>query len=64
VYNRGAGMKRRLLIKLLKNNGWYYKRDGGNHEIYTNGIDCESVSRQKEIDEIVAQKIIKRRGLV
>lgn len=56
-------MKRRDLIRLLEANGWWLKRDGGNHDIYTNGKDCEPISRQTEIKEILAQKIIKRRGL-
>lgn len=56
-------MKRRDLIKLLENNGWYYNRSGGNHDIYTNGKENEPVSRQREIKETVAQAIIKRRGL-
>lgn len=56
-------MKRRDLIKLLEKNGWWFKRDGGNHDIYTNGKDCEPISRQTEIKERVAQAIIKRRGL-
>lgn len=56
-------MKRRDLIKLLEKNGWWLKREGGNHDIYTNGNDCEPVSRQREIKEPVAQAIIKRQGL-
>lgn len=56
-------MKRRDLIKLLEVNGWYFKRDGGNHDIYTNGKDIEPISRQKEIKEEVARAIIRRRGL-
>jgi mRNA interferase HicA len=56
-------MKQRDLIKLLERNGWRFKRGGGNHDIYTNGKDCEPISRQTEIKEHVAQKIIKRRGL-
>ena len=56
-------MKRRDLIKLLERNGWYFKRSGGNHDIYTNGADNEPISRQKEIKEAVAQAIIRRRGL-
>lgn len=56
-------MKHRDLINLLEKNGWWYKRNGGNHDIYTNGTDCEPVSRQKEIKESVAMAIIKRRGL-
>jgi predicted RNA binding protein YcfA (HicA-like mRNA interferase family) len=59
----GSGLKRRDLIKLLEANGWYYKRDGGNHDIYTNGTDCEPISRQSEINEVLAKRIIKRRGL-
>lgn len=56
-------MKRRDLIKLLEENGWYFKRQGGNHDIYTNGKDIEPISRQKEIKEAVANAIIRRRGL-
>jgi predicted RNA binding protein YcfA (HicA-like mRNA interferase family) len=56
-------MKRRDLIKRLESKGWYLKRHGGNHDIYTDGKNCEPVSRQAEIDEVLAQRIIKRRGL-
>lgn len=57
-------MKRRDLIKLLERNGWYLKRNGGNHDIYTNGRENEPISRQSEIKEDLAKAIIKRRGLV
>ncbi len=56
-------MKRRDLIKLLERNGWYLKRNSGNHDIYTNGVDNEPISRQSEIKEDLAKAIIKRRGL-
>jgi mRNA interferase HicA len=56
-------MKRRDLIKLLEKNGWWLKRVGSDHDIYTNGKTIEAISRQKEIKEPVAQAIIKRRGL-
>ncbi len=56
-------MKRRDLIKLLEQNGWRLKRNSGGHDIYTNGIDNEPISRQREIKEPVAQAIIRRRGL-
>ena len=56
-------MKRKDLIKLFKNNGWWLLREGANHTIYTNGKASEPISRQIEIDEILANKIIKRRGL-
>ena len=56
-------MKRKDLIKLLEKNGWRFKREGHDHTIYTNGIANEPISRQTEIDDILAKKIIKRRGL-
>lgn len=56
-------MKRKDLIKLLEKNGWWKKREGHDHTIYTNGEANEPISRQTEIDEILAKKIIKRRGL-
>ena len=36
-------MKRRELIKLLEKNGWYIKRNGGNHDLYTNGKQTEPI---------------------
>lgn len=56
-------MKRKDLIKLLENNGWTKAREGGNHDIYTNGKDIEPIPRHKEIAESLAKTIIKRRGL-
>lgn len=56
-------MKRRDLIKLLEKNGWYFKRNGGNHDIYTNGKENEPISRQREIKESIANAIIRRRKL-
>ena len=56
-------MKQKDLIKLFERNGWWLKREGGNHIIYTDGIHNEPISRQTEIDEMLAKKIIKRRGL-
>lgn len=50
-------------IRLLERNGWYLKRSGGNHDIYTNGSAIEAVPRHKEIKENLARAIIKRRGL-
>jgi len=53
-------MKRKDLVKMFERNGWWIKREGGNHTIYTNGKHNEPLSRQTEIAEPVAQKIIKR----
>ncbi len=56
-------MKRKDLIKLLIKNGWYFKRDGGNHEVWTNGNSTEPIPRHKEINEQLAKYIIKKHGL-
>lgn len=56
-------MKQKDLLKLLEQNGWYKVREGGNHMVYTNGKDIEAVPRHKEISEVLAKSIIKRRGL-
>ena len=38
--------------------GWWLKREGGNHEIWTNGEDTEPVPRHREVKENLAKKII------
>lgn len=56
-------MKRKDLIKKLEQAGWWKLREGGNHTIYTNGKKIEPISRQSEINEKLANKILKRNGL-
>jgi predicted RNA binding protein YcfA (HicA-like mRNA interferase family) len=56
-------MKRKDLIKLLEKNGWYFKRNGANHDIYTNGKVIEPIPRHTEINEKLAKAIIKKLGL-
>ena len=56
-------MKRRDLIRLFEKNGWWIRREGSNHTIYTNGKSNEPISRQPEINEMLAMRIIKRRRL-
>lgn len=56
-------MKTKDLIALLEKNGWKFKRNGGNHDIYEKDGIRESVPRHKEVDEMLARAIIKRRGL-
>ena len=64
IYGKGRiKMKRADLIKMLKRNGWYFIRNGGNHDIYGNGKRMESIERHKEIPEPLAKAIIKRNGL-
>ena len=56
-------MKRKDLIKLFERNGWYFKREGGNHTIYTDGEKTEKIPRHNEINEMLAKTIIKRNNL-
>ena len=56
-------MKRRDLIKLLEKNGWYLKRNGGNHDLYTDGNIIETIQRHTDIKERLAKSIIKKLGL-
>ena len=56
-------MKRRELLKLLQANGWYFKRNGGNYDIYTNGKDIEFIPRHSDINERLARGIIRKWGL-
>lgn len=52
-------MKKRDLEKELKRLGWWFKREGGSHEIWTNGEDTESVPRHREVDENLSKKILR-----
>lgn len=56
-------MKRKDLIKLLTDNGWWMSRHGANHDMYTNGIRSEAIPRHSEIKEHLAKGIIRRQGL-
>lgn len=56
-------MKTKELIKLLEKNGWRFKRHGANHDVYVKGNERESIVRHREVDEMLAKAIIKRRGL-
>lgn len=55
-------MKRRDLIKKLEQSGCVLIRHGGNHDWYRNPETGESqpVPRHREINEILAKRIIKR----
>lgn len=56
-------MKRKDLIELLSKNGWRLKRNGSNHDIYTNGQKSEVIPRNSEIKEPLAKAIIRRNNL-
>ena len=56
-------MKRKDLIELLSKNGWRLKRNGSNHDIYTNGQKSEVIPRHSEIKEPLAKATIRRNNL-
>ncbi|MBQ9867077.1 MAG: toxin-antitoxin system, toxin component, HicA family protein [Lachnospiraceae bacterium] len=53
-------MKRRKLIKEVENNGWWIKRHGAEHDIYTNGSSDVAVPRHPDVNEETAKEIIKK----
>lgn len=53
-------MKIRDLKKKLKEHGWFFLREGGNHEIWTNGVEQQPIPRHREINEMTANAIIKK----
>lgn len=53
-------MKRRKLIKEVENNGWWIKRHGAEHDIYTNGSSDVAVPRHPDVNEETAKDIIKK----
>ncbi len=53
-------MKKRDLEKHLHRLGWWLKRQGGNHEVWTNGEETEPVPRHAEINELLAKKILNK----
>ncbi len=56
-------MKKRDLELRLQKLGWWYLRQGGNHEIWTNGQISQPLPRHAEIVETTAKKIIRRAEL-
>lgn len=60
---RREHMKRRELLKLFINAGWYFLRNGANHDIYTNGKDNVPIPRHPDINEVLARALIKKWGL-
>lgn len=55
-------MKRRELENKLKSIGFSFLCHGGNHGIWVRGNEKEEIPRHAEINEILAKKILKRRG--
>ncbi len=56
-------MKKKAVIKKLIKAGWYLKRQGANHEIWTDGKKSTPVPRHTELDEDTAKGILKDAGI-
>jgi len=56
-------MKKKTLIKLLEKAGFKFSEHGGNHDKYRRGSDLEEIPRHNEINEITANKILKKWGI-
>jgi predicted RNA binding protein YcfA (HicA-like mRNA interferase family) len=56
-------VKRRDLIRYLKEHGFTLLREGGKHSIYTNGTLVIPVKRHRTIDKTTANQICKQAGL-
>lgn len=58
-------MKRRDVIRRLEENGWVFKRSGGNHDIYWNPKlkRAVPVKRHREIPDVEAKGIFREAGL-
>ncbi|MBM3224870.1 MAG: type II toxin-antitoxin system HicA family toxin [Candidatus Tectomicrobia bacterium] len=53
-------MKRRDLERILRQLGWHFLRHGGKHDVWTNGTREEAIPRHAEINEKLAQAILRR----
>ena len=53
-------MKKKDLERKMRQLGWFLKRQGGNHEIWSNGDIDIPIPRHKEIAEYLAIKIISK----
>ncbi len=51
-------MKKKELEKQLRRLGRLFKRQGGNHEIWTNGVTTQPLPRHNEIKEHLAKAIL------
>ncbi len=53
-------MKRTDLIRLLTENGWFFVRNGANHDVYSDGKHFECIPRHREVNEMLARTILRK----
>ncbi len=57
-------MKKVDLERALRQLGWTFQRHGKRHDVWTNGTREEAIPRHREINEKLAQAILRRaRGI-
>lgn len=56
-------MKRKDLVALLRRNGWVEIREGSGHTVFCKNGEMETIPRHREVAELLAKAIIKRRNL-
>ncbi len=56
-------MKQKDIVKILKENGWWFLRNGANHDVYTNGEQNVVIPRHNEIKRFMAEAILKQCGI-
>ena len=56
---RCLAMKKVDLCRKLAECGWFLLRQGGDHEVWSNGVKKTSVPRHREINELTAKGILK-----
>jgi mRNA interferase HicA len=52
-------VKKRDLERALTQLGWWLKRHGSKHDLWTNGQEEETIPRHNEINELLSRKILK-----
>ena len=58
--DKRVGVRKSELEKRLREYGWWLDRQGGRHEVWTNGKLTEAVPRHREIDEHTARSILRK----
>jgi len=53
-------VKRRELERRMSDCGWRFLRHGANHDVWTDGQREEAIPRHREVNERLAQAILKR----
>lgn len=53
-------VKRRLVEKRFIDNGWFFVRHGGNHDIWSNGIKKTQLPRHPKFSDMLYKALIQK----